>query len=324
MTPNISKTFSSAGDCLTLQAVDLFCGAGGATGGLLAAGCDVVLSCDNDARAVRAHRALHYSVPCSLRDVSSIKPSETHGRIVWASPSCKPYSFANTVGARGEHHPEYYPLTRLFWQCIGARVLIIENVAGLLYSSEGKAELARLESVAASVGVPMQVLKLRASDVGLEQNRLRVFVILGVHTLINLRHSSAIQGLITYTTEGNTPLEIVAAAQGMTDPTRVFVPDFRSGRRRQPAALVSCLKPHQARRVLGNANPPQMTATVTGLVIEALCLRQSPKFSAFSDFPVQQSVLCQNFLFSPGSLSHAQRPMSQTSTANVSRLEVSA
>lgn len=287
MTPAIRRTFtdvSSRRSALShlgsnqaetsqkLQAVDLFCGFGGVSQGLKQAGLEVALAVDLDARAVRAHRAAHPEILVVRRDVSQVRPSELVGRFVWASPSCKPYSMANTTGKRGSEHPEYFPLTKLLHMSLGARVLVIENVPGLMWSREGRQEILDLELEALRLKISFQWFSLRASDFGLPQHRERFFFVMGAGLILN-RHPDTGQKLIgvgpTVTTRSSGEVSHLAAVQGLTNPETLTIPDWRSGRR-SSRSHVAVAGSSTARRLIGNAIPPEMASGVARLVLEGL------------------------------------------------------
>lgn len=166
-----------------MRAVVLFCGMGGATAGLAEAGIDCRLSVDGWQRACVAHRRWHPSMPvvrARCEDAHRLAPMAVD--MVWASPSCKPYSTANRVaGRRGTDHPEYYPLSLLVEQTQAwcATWLVIENVPGLVWSVEGKAELARFHEAVTRAGLVWTYTLLSAASCGVRQLRRRVIIVVG-------------------------------------------------------------------------------------------------------------------------------------------------
>lgn len=124
------------------QVVELCCGYGGATAGMLAAGLTFEATYDLWPVAVEQHRRWHPEVPCEVRDVATITPDELAGRLVWASLPCQPWSRANQYAhMRGERHPHYYSLAHLARQVQHARCTIVENVPGLVEMPDGQAEM---------------------------------------------------------------------------------------------------------------------------------------------------------------------------------------
>lgn len=166
-----------------MNAAVLFCGMGGATWGLIAAGIRPVLCVDGWQRACVAHRRWmpdHPVIRARCQDAHRL--ARTSVDLVWASPSCKPYSTANRVaGRRGTDHPEYYPLALLVeqmqaWQ---ARWMVIENVPGLVWSVEGKQELALFHAAVTRAGLAWTYTLLSAASCGVRQLRRRVIVVVG-------------------------------------------------------------------------------------------------------------------------------------------------
>lgn len=252
------------------EAIDLFCGFGGVTEGLKRAGLEVVLGVEWDARAVRAHRAAHPDVRVTQRDVSHVRPSELAGRFVWASPSCRPWSMANTTGPRGQDHPEYFPLVRLLHQALGARVLVIENVPGLLWSAVGRAELDRLEAECRRLKISCQILDLQASIFGNSQSRRRLFVVIGAGLIFVPDAFSPVASTHgTVTTRSSGEVSYLAGLQGLTNPETLTVPDWRSGRR-SSRSHVAVAGPSTARRLIGNAIPPEVAEGVARAVLAAV------------------------------------------------------
>lgn len=160
--------------------VEMCCGYGGATAGMMAAGLEMEASYDIWPTAVDAHRGWHPDAPCEVRDVATITPEELAGRFVWASLPCQPWSEANTIPAkRGKHHPHYYSLAHFARQVQHARCAIIENVPGLVQRKDGQAELAELERECARLGLTMTVHLVYSHWFGVDQWRKRVFIVIG-------------------------------------------------------------------------------------------------------------------------------------------------
>jgi DNA (cytosine-5)-methyltransferase 1 len=213
--------------CLThepffaVPAVDLFCGFGGVTAGMLEAGLNVRLAVDFDAQAVRAHRAYHPNVTVCRADVSQVRPRVLAGRFVWASPSCKPWSMANTsTTQRGQSHREYFPLVRLLHLAVASQVLVIENVPGLLFSKEGKAEFKSLERECNDLRLSIQTFDLTASELGFEQERRRMFIVIGAPLVFWQPRAPGFATHATVTTKSTEALAIVS------EPARASSPRF--------------------------------------------------------------------------------------------------
>lgn len=101
--------------------------------------------------------------------------------LLWASPSCKPWSTANRTLKRGKAHPEYYSTALLVRQQVtmGARWLVMENVGGLLWSREGRVELDEMRAEAQRLGLRWYASVVNSNTVGVAQIRRRLFIIVG-------------------------------------------------------------------------------------------------------------------------------------------------
>ena len=168
-----------------MKAHVLFCGLGGSTEGMVRAGLDVRGAIDAWPVAVEAHRRWHPSIPVvegRVEDVIGLLGAEPVD-IVWASPSCRPWSTANRTPKRGPLHPDYYPLAELVRQSFdgfASRWLIIENVGGLIWSREGRVEMGLLAAeVRRRPGLTWTTTVVRACDHGVPQLRRRPIIVVG-------------------------------------------------------------------------------------------------------------------------------------------------
>ena len=124
--------------------IDLFCGAGGATLGLIEGGATQVLGIDNDQSALKEYEfvkavcaakvhsqlgdvfqvidILHHSAPTVLAEVD----------LVWASPPCQAYTWSTRKG-RQHNFPDYIASTRALLELLHDAYgisYVIENVPG--------------------------------------------------------------------------------------------------------------------------------------------------------------------------------------------------
>jgi site-specific DNA-cytosine methylase len=167
-----------------MRAVALFCGAGGATEGMVRAGLDVRCAVDGWDVACMAHRRWHPSMPVLCDRVENVTALGLRAGFVWASPSCKPWSTANRTEKRGTAHPEYYALPRLVADAFGpggfgARWLVIENVGGLLWSKEGRVEVASFRAACEQARLAYTINVVNSNSLGVAQLRRRVFLVVG-------------------------------------------------------------------------------------------------------------------------------------------------
>ncbi|WP_434315864.1 DNA cytosine methyltransferase [Leifsonia sp. P73] len=81
-----------------LTVTDLFCGAGGSSTGLVAAGYTVVIAANHWARAIESHQLNHPNTDHSNADISQVDPRYFPTTdILWASPECTNHSIAKGV-----------------------------------------------------------------------------------------------------------------------------------------------------------------------------------------------------------------------------------
>ena len=81
-----------------LTVTDLFCGAGGSSSGLVAAGYKVVIAANHWALAIESHQANHPDTDHSQADISQVNPAyfpKTH--VLWGSPECTNHSIAKGI-----------------------------------------------------------------------------------------------------------------------------------------------------------------------------------------------------------------------------------
>ncbi|MCC4906941.1 DNA cytosine methyltransferase [Microbacterium sp. cx-59] len=81
-----------------LTVTDLFCGAGGSSSGLVAAGYRVVIAANHWARAIESHQINHPETDHSQADISQVDPRYfPRTDVLWASPECTNHSIAKGV-----------------------------------------------------------------------------------------------------------------------------------------------------------------------------------------------------------------------------------
>ena len=174
-----------------MRAVDLFAGAGGASMGIEAAGCELVQAVEVDRLAGIAHRLNLPHVPLYRGDVRGWQPVAAD--LWWASPPCQAWSSAGAKrGAQDERNGWPWVFDALDRAEHRPTWLICENVRGLLWHTKSCGDpmtcpgcywervvlveaRRRFESV--------QVWTLDAADYGVPQHRRRVFLVCGPHAV---------------------------------------------------------------------------------------------------------------------------------------------
>jgi DNA (cytosine-5)-methyltransferase 1 len=166
---------------VTLTALDLFCGAGGLSLGLKAAGFRVLGAVDTWEPALRSYRR-NFQEPCFQEDVARIDatrlaalglPDEID--LVAGGPPCQGFSIQRI----GPHADDRNDLVMAFARVVlasRAKAFMMENVRGLV-GARGRATLSRFLALMAASGYEADWRVLDAADFGVAQSRKRVFVL---------------------------------------------------------------------------------------------------------------------------------------------------
>jgi DNA (cytosine-5)-methyltransferase 1 len=170
---------------VTLKALEMFCGAGGMTVGLKAAGFEVLGAIDNEPLAVEAYRANHPEVRVWKGDVAALDPVKLVAEIgigpgeldlLAGCPPCQGFSTIRTRRKSINVPDKRNRLVAHFarWaELLQPRALMMENVPGLADDIRLRRLVRRLER--AGYGVTYGILD--AADFGVPQRRAR-FVLL--------------------------------------------------------------------------------------------------------------------------------------------------
>ena len=161
--------------------LEFFCGGGMARAGL---GPDwrCLYANDLDPRKARAYAANYGAERLAVKDVAQVSPEEIEGRadLAWASFPCQDLSLAgNGAGLDGGRSGAFWPFWRLI-SALGAqgrapRLVVLENVCGLL-ASRGGADFAALLRAVREAGYRAGALVIDAADF-LAQSRPRLFLL---------------------------------------------------------------------------------------------------------------------------------------------------
>lgn len=165
----------------TIQAIDLFCGAGGSTYGATQAGVNVVAGFDMWDLAIKAYKANFPRAKTFQRDLRSFSASEitkinsSIGKIdlILASPECTNHSKAKGAVARSEESKETaFEVTR-FAKVIKPSWMIIENVVEFGTWDRFKDLLEDLWGL----GYFVRQIALNSKNFGVPQSRKRLFLL---------------------------------------------------------------------------------------------------------------------------------------------------
>lgn len=184
--PRATKHFINRNGRKSLNAVDLFAGAGGITLGLDRAGFRIVLANDIDHWASSAHRRNHPEVPFVERDITKISAKtfkelcNSHKiHLVSGGPPCQGFSM---TGARrpGDARNELFKHYIRILKSLNPNFFFMENVKGLLSmkTKEGEKIIDRMmKSFRTLKGYIVDYRVFNFADYGVPQTRERVIFI---------------------------------------------------------------------------------------------------------------------------------------------------
>lgn len=164
-----------------IQAMDLFCGAGGSTYGAMKAGINVVAGLDMWDLAIKAYKTNFPQATTFQRDLRSFSENEigsiksTFGNIdlILASPECTNHSRAKGAAERSEESKETAFEAVRFAKVIKPSWMIIENVVEFQAWDRFKDLLDNLWNL----GYFVRQISLNAKDFGVPQSRERLFLL---------------------------------------------------------------------------------------------------------------------------------------------------
>ena len=183
-----------------MRAADLFCGAGGFTLGLQAAGFEVVFAADRWDSAVESYN-LNFDHEAQILDVSTANWNEFDNLsggldILCGGPPCQGFSVQRIGRDDDLRNDLIIAFARAVCE-LTPKTFLMENVPGLL-GKRGKTHFALFEKMVREAGYDIDVDVLNAVDFGVPQSRRRVFV-LGTHKDIGspfkLPRSGPLQGV---------------------------------------------------------------------------------------------------------------------------------
>lgn len=156
------------------EAVDYFCGAGGASLGLHQAGYDVT-GYDHWPRAVETHNA--NGLLAHVHDLSdpTLDHLLHHAPLAWFSPPCQPFSAAGDGDGEYDERDGFPWALRILAHTLPT-VAIFENVRGLTFRKHSRYFGSILAGIRAC-GYHAEWLVLNSADYGVPQTRERCFIV---------------------------------------------------------------------------------------------------------------------------------------------------
>lgn len=166
---------------MALTALDLFCGAGGLSFGLVGAGFRVVGALDSWDVAVRTYQR-NFTHPVFLEDIRRIRACDFLARTGWngseidliaGGPPCQGFSVQRIGVDHDDRNDLIFEFAR-FVSEIKPRMFLMENVPGLL-GKRGTEFAARFEAILSEEGYVVKNVRINAAEYGLPQIRKRIF-----------------------------------------------------------------------------------------------------------------------------------------------------
>lgn len=162
-----------------MRAIDLFCGAGGASQGMVEAGLDVVAGVDNDETALRTYNEAfdHPGINHNLHAIDLTKFPFESDDVEWVHGSTPCKGLSTAQGSRSvEDRRNELVWSFIDWiDALDPMVVTFENVTGIQTISDEWME--RMEDEFAVSGYEMRWEVLNAAEHGVPQRRKRVFCV---------------------------------------------------------------------------------------------------------------------------------------------------
>ncbi len=169
----------------SFSAIDLFCGCGGLSLGLLRAGFNVVAAIDNDDLSIETYRQNHRNTYLIEKDIRSVNPRILMNKLnmepgdldlLAGCPPCQGFSTLRTLnGGRtiiepmNEHVFQFIRFVQIFLP----KTIMMENVPGLLYDARMK----KIKKALDKLGYESEADVFDAAKYGVPQRRLRMIMI---------------------------------------------------------------------------------------------------------------------------------------------------
>lgn len=168
-----------------LNAVDLFCGAGGLSEGFRQAGFNVLAGQDYDDRAGATFSATHHHAkfiggsiqdvtPRDLLKAAGVRKGELD--VLVGGPPCQGYSVYNHQRGEGDPRAGLFREYLRIVEGIQPRWLVMENVTGITSISGGDIVRQIFDGMK-TLGYRVEMKVLKAEDFGVPQERRRVFFV---------------------------------------------------------------------------------------------------------------------------------------------------
>jgi DNA (cytosine-5)-methyltransferase 1 len=173
-----------------LTAIDLFCGAGGSSSGMVAAGIKVRFAANHWRRAIETHEHNHPTTEHDCADIRQVHPSAyPRTNFFWASPECSSHSLAKGRKRKNINQLDLWGNTQVDPEEERSRAtmreviefaayhkhefIIVENVVDIRYWQHYEAWLTEM----INLGYEHKILYLNAQFFGVPQSRDRFYAV---------------------------------------------------------------------------------------------------------------------------------------------------
>lgn len=161
-----------------INSIDLFCGAGGTSTGLISAGFDIEAGIDLDEKALKSFETNHSGTEAINEDISEIEVERFEELkndlfLLNASPPCQSFSNANRHSGEESEKDYLYEEVVRFAEYLQPKYIMMENVRGM------NKLLGDIKRDFSDAGYEIESILLNSRDFGVPQNRERL-IFLGI------------------------------------------------------------------------------------------------------------------------------------------------
>lgn len=165
---------------LNLEAIDIFCGAGGLSLGAERAGLKIALAIEKDASAADTFKHNHPNATIVCDDIGQIDPLiyiNKNPFIIFGGPPCQGFSTSNTKTRTKKNENNYLFKEFLrFVKELQPKWFLFENVEGITSFDNGNT-VSTIKDLFEELGYTTNEAVLYASDYGVPQHRNRFFMV---------------------------------------------------------------------------------------------------------------------------------------------------
>ncbi|AQZ51947.1 DNA cytosine methyltransferase [Martelella mediterranea] len=168
-----------------INVVDFFCGCGGTSAGLRAAGMNIVAGIDIDAQAGQTYASNFPTARFLMKDIQTFDPSELQsilggyqGKLLFAACApCQPFTKQHTHKKVGDNRRQLLDHFHKFVRDLSPDYLLLENVPGLQKIASTDGPLGRFVALLKELKYSFDIKVISSQDYGVPQIRKRLVLI---------------------------------------------------------------------------------------------------------------------------------------------------